>query len=133
MIDVYKHDNPIFGSIRVFIDESIKKIYLAGIDVCNSLGYKNSIKTIKDHVPESETRMISVSEINPAHRYLISMKATYYKLITIKGVFYILDKSRLKKNEKILEYQDYIRSIALPNATFSKNSVDNGRFVNLLR
>ena len=85
MIDVYKHDNPIFGSIRVFVDESIKKIYLAGIDVCTSLGYKNSIKTIKDHVPESETRMISVSEINPAHRYLISIRATYYKLITIKG------------------------------------------------
>ena len=132
MIDIYKRDNPIFGSIRVFIDESIKKIYLAGIDVCNSLGYKNSIKTIKDHVPESETRMIYYEEINPIHRHLLHYRAHKYKGITPKGVFYLLDRSRLK-NEKILEYQEYIRSIAIPHSTFGENSVDNGRFANLFR
>lgn len=132
MIDVYCKDNPTFGSIRVFVDESIKMIYLAGIDVCNALGYKNNRKALKDHVPEQETRMMSLEEVNPDHLYLLNIRAQKYKLITLRGVFYLLDKSRLK-NEKVLEYQQYIRSIALPYSTFSKNSIDNGRFANLLR
>lgn len=132
MIDVYCKDNPTFGSIRVFVDESIKMIYLAGIDVCTSLGYKCTHKPINHHVPECETRMIYYEEINPIHRHLLHYRAHKYKGITPRGVFYLLDKSRLK-NEKILEYQEYIRSIALPYSTFSKNSIDNGRFANLLR
>ena len=133
MIDVYKHDNPTFGSIRIFLDESIKKIYLAGIDICDSLGYRNNCDAINSHVPESETRMVYYEEINPTCRYLVHYRAHKYKVVTPRGVCYLLDKSRLKKNEKILEYQDYIRSIAIPHATFGENSVDNGRFVNLFR
>ena len=132
MIDVYKHDNPIFGSIRVFVDESIKMIYLAGIDVCTSLGYRCTHKPINYHIPECETRMIYYEEVKPSCRHLLNYRAHKYKGITPKGVFYLLDRSRLK-NEKILEYQEYIRSIAIPHSTFGENSVDNGRFANLFR
>lgn len=132
MIDVYKTDNPTFGPIRIFVDEPIKMIYLAGIDVGNSLGYKRSRNAIQRHVPEQHKRKIYREEINPNHIYLVNRLAVYIVGLTIPGVFRLLDRSRLK-NDKVLEYQQYIRSIALPYSTFSKNSVDNGRFVNLLR
>ena len=76
--------------------------------------------------------MVYYEEVKPLCRHLLNYRAHKYKAITPRGVCYLLDKSRLK-NEKILEYQDYIRSIAMPHATFGENSVDNGRFANLFR
>ena len=89
--ELFEHEQ--FGQFR-YIKRS-EELWFVGVDVCNVLGYTNSRKALKDHVPDKFKR---------GERIVTPYGVQNMTLISEPGLYRLIMRSNLPAAEKFMDW-----------------------------